>query len=66
MYSPFSIRNTIHNQTEFSTAYQLFMFQIITIHAEGVSDTNCYIRSAELNAEGFTRNNKQQGEYSRP
>ena len=27
-----------------------------TIHAEGVSDTNCYIRSAELNAEGFTRN----------
>ena len=27
-----------------------------TIHAEGVSDTNCYIRSAELNAKGFTRN----------
>ena len=27
-----------------------------TIDAEGVSDTNCYIRSAELNAKGFTRN----------
>ena len=30
--------------------------KIFTTYAEGVSDANCYIRSAELNAKGFTRN----------